>query len=230
MSEPYTVLIREMPEEERPRERLERYGAAALSPAELLAIILRVGNTHVSAVQLAQKLLSRFGGLRQLAGATVQELTDTPGIGLAKACQIHAAFALGKLLAISPDTPHPIITAPLDAVNLLMEDMRYLREEHFRALFLDTRNQVIVIRDVSVGSLNASIVHPRETFTAAIAARAAAIIVAHNHPSGDPTPSAEDLALTTRLVQCGELIGIPILDHLIIGDGRHLSLKEKGMM
>ena len=230
MPEQYNVLIHDLPVEERPRERLERYSAGNIQLAELLAIILQTGYQGVSVLQLAQALLSKFGGLRNLAGASVQELREVHGIGPAKASQVHAAFELGKRLAVTPDIPRPIITSPLDAVNLLMEDMRYLREEHFRALFLDARNQVIVMREISVGSLNASIVHPRETFKAAVSALAAAIIVAHNHPSGDPTPSAEDMTLTTRLVKCGELIGIPVLDHLIIGDGRHLSMKEKGLM
>jgi len=224
------MLMRDYPREERPRERLERYGVGTLSTAELLAIILHSGIKGVSVLQLAQTLLNRFNGLRNLAGATVQELGTVNGIGPAKACELHAAFELGKRLAISPDTPRPIITSPLDAVNLLMDELRYLKEEHFRVLLLDTRNQVIVNRDISVGSLNASIVHPRETFKAAISALAAAIIIVHNHPSGDPAPSTEDLSLTARLVKCGELVGIPVLDHLIIGDGRYLSLKEKGMM
>lgn len=229
MSESYT-LIRDLPRDERPRERLERYGSGALNVSELLAILLRVGNTRVSALQLAQQAVSHFGGLRQLASASVQELSQINGIGLAKACQIKAAFELGKRLATAADAPRPVISSPLDAANLVMEDMRYLQQEHFRVLFLDTRHQVIAARDISIGSLNASIVHPRETFKAAIAHTAAALILVHNHPSGDPTPSKEDLALTARLVQAGELIGIAVLDHLVIGDGRFISLKERGLM
>lgn len=230
MAEEYHVLIRDLPRDERPRERMERYGAAALTIPELLAIILRVGNTRVSALQLAQQLVSHFGGLRQLAAASVQELSTINGIGLAKACQLKAAFELGKRLATSSDAPRAIITSPQDAVNLVMEDMRYLREEHFRVIFLDTRNQVIACKDISIGSLNASIVHPRETFKAAISHLAAAIILTHNHPSGDPSPSSEDLALTARMTQAGELIGIPVFDHLVIGDGRFVSMKEKGLI
>ncbi len=230
MSEQTYVLIRDLPRDERPRERLERYGPNALSIPELLAILLRVGNPRVSALQLAQQLMSRFGSLRNLAAASVQELSQVSGIGLAKGCQLLAAFELGKRLATSSDAPKPIIASPLDAANLVMEDMRYLAKEHFRVLFLDTRHQVINWRDVSIGSLNASIVHPRETFKAAISFTAAAIVLAHNHPSGDPTPSKEDLQLNARMVQAGELIGIPVLDHLIIGDGRFISMKDRGLM
>ncbi len=201
MPEQYNVLIRDLPRDERPRERLERYGANALSTAELLAIILRVGNTGMSVVQLAQLLVSHFGGLRQLAAATVQELSTVSGIGQAKACQtarrLRTGQTPGHLAGYSPPDHHFAAGRgePGDGGYAL------LKEEHFRVLFLDTRNQVIANRDISVGSLNASIVHPRETFKAAISHLAAAIIVAHNHPSGDPAPSTEDLALTTRLVQ-----------------------------
>ncbi|HEY3380097.1 MAG TPA: DNA repair protein RadC [Armatimonadota bacterium] len=229
MADQYT-LIRDLPVDERPRERLERYGAEALSVPELLAIILRVGNTRVSALQLAQQVVSHFGSLRNLASASVQEMSQINGIGLAKACQLKAAFELGKRLATSGDAARPVISSPLTAANLVMEDMRYLQQEHFRVIFLDTRHQVIALRDVSIGSLNASIVHPRETFKAAISHTAAAIILVHNHPSGDPTPSREDVDLTARMVEAGALIGIPVLDHLVIGDGRFISLQERGMM
>jgi len=230
MTETYNPMIRDLPPDERPRERLERYGADALGLSELIAILLRVGNARTSALQLAQHLIGRFGCLRGLAMASVQELSSINGIGLAKACQLKAAFELGKRLATTPDAPKVIVTAPQDAANLVMEEMRYLTEEHFRVICLDTRNQVIKIMDTSIGSLNASIVHPRETFRPAIINNAAALILLHNHPSGDPTPSKEDLSLTARLVQCGEMIGIPVFDHLIIGDGRFLSLKERGLM
>ncbi|MHB9132865.1 MAG: RadC family protein [Armatimonadota bacterium] len=230
MPESYSVLIRDLPQDERPRERLERYGAGALGNPELIAILLRVGNARVSALQLAQQLLSRFGGLRELAAATIQELSQVNGIGLAKACQLKAAFELGIRVARENGGLKPIIQSPQDAANLVMEVLRYEKQEHFRILFLDTRNQVIGEKEISVGSLNASIVHPRETFKAAISHSAAAIILVHNHPSGDPTPSKEDLALTARMVQAGELVGIPVLDHLVIGDGQFVSLKERGLM
>lgn len=230
MSEIYQTLIRDMPEDERPRERMERFGPGTLHVAELLAIILRVGNQGVSAVQLGQQLVCRFGGLRGIAGATVTELSQVTGIGPAKACQVKAAFELGKRLAALPNTPRPVISSPGDAANLLMETLRYYKEEHFHTLFLDTRNQVITAQDISIGTLNASLVHPREVFRAAISHTAHAMILAHNHPSGDPTPSKEDIALTARLMQAGELVGIGVLDHLVIGDGVYVSLKERGLL
>jgi DNA repair protein RadC len=230
MSEPSYAMIRDLPADERPRERLERYGPGALGTPELLAIILRVGNARVSALQLAQQLIGRFNGLRGVAAATVQELSAIPGIGLAKACQLKAAFELGKRLATSFDAPRPIISSPLDAVNLVMEEMRYYPEERFKVIFLDTRHQVLGDEVISKGTLNASIVHPREVFKPAIIKAAGAVLLAHNHPSGDPTPSKEDMALTARMVQTGELVGIPVLDHLIIGDGRYISLQEKGIL
>jgi len=230
MSDQYTVMIRDLPADERPRERLERYGPGTLGTPELLAIILRVGNARVSALQLAQQLIIRCGGLRGVAAASVQELSGIPGIGLAKACQLKAAFELGKRLATSSDAPRPTISSPLDAVNLVMEEMRYYPEERFKVMFLDTRHQVIADEEISRGTLSASLVHPREVFKAAIKATAGAVLLVHNHPSGDPTPSTEDLALTARMVQAGELVGIPVLDHLVIGDGRFVSLKEKGIV
>ncbi len=226
----YTTLIRDLPQEERPRERLERLGAASLSVPDLIAILLRTGNARTSAIQLAQHLFARFGNLKNLAAATVQELSEINGIGLAKACQLKAAFELGRRLAAATDAPRPVITNPRDAAALVMEEMRLFREEHFRALLLNTRNEVTGMQEISVGSLNASLVHPRELFHAAISRKAAAIIVAHNHPSGDPTPSKEDLALTARLKQAGDLLGIPVLDHLVIGDNRFVSMKERGLM
>ncbi|HEX2948924.1 MAG TPA: DNA repair protein RadC [Armatimonadota bacterium] len=230
MSTDQYTLIRDLPTDERPRERLEKYGAATLAIPELLAIILRVGNTRMSAIELGQQLICRFGSLRNLANASVQELSQINGIGLAKACQLKAAFELGKRLATAGDVPRPIINSSITAANLVMEDMRYLQEEHYRVLFLDTRHQVITQRDISIGSLNSSIVHPRETFKAAISHASAAIILVHNHPSGDPKPSPEDITLTARMREAGELIGIPVLDHLIIGDGRFISLKERGLL
>lgn len=231
MSDTYhPTLIRDMPVQERPRERLERLGPSALNVADLLAIILRVGNQGVSAVQLGQQLVCHFGGLRGIAEASVQELSQVDGIGPAKACQIQSAFELGKRLASLPNTPRAIISSPGDAANLVMETLRYYREEHFHILLLDTRNQVICARDISIGTLNASLVHPREVFKMAMRHSAHAIIVAHNHPSGDPSPSQEDLSLTARLKEAGILLGIGVLDHLIIGNGVYVSLKERGLL
>ena len=227
--ERYHTTIREMPAEERPRERLMRYGPEALRTAELLAIILRVGSARGSAISLADQLLSHFGSLRAVAKATVEELSAVRGIGVAKAAQVKAAFELGKRLATAAEQ-RPLVNRPELAANLVMEDLRYRDKEHFEALLLDTRNQCIAIRPVSIGSLNSNVAHPREIFKEAVSHSANAMIVAHNHPSGDPTPSEEDKALTRRLVEAGKVMGIDVLDHLIIGDGRWLSFKEKGLM
>jgi len=224
------VMIRDLPEDERPREKMNRYGASALGNPELLAIILRVGNARMSAVQLGQHLLAHFGGLRELAAASVPQLSKVKGIGLAKACQLKAAFELGKRLAATTKHAKPIITGAEIAADVLMEQLRYHPEEHFHVMFLDARNQIIANRDIFVGTLNASLVHPREVFHAAITLSAGAVLLAHNHPSGDPTPSKEDLALTARMVDAGAIVGIPVLDHVIIGDGVHVSLRERGLM
>jgi len=227
--ETYHATIREMPADERPRERLVRHGAEALNTAELLAIILRVGSSRGSAIALGNQLLARFGSLRAIARATVEELSAVEGVGVAKAAQIKAAFELGKRLAGAADD-RPLVNRPELAAALIMEEMRYQDKEHFKVLLLDTRNRCIAIRPISMGSLNSNVAHPREVFRDAVAHPAAAMIVAHNHPSGDPTPSEEDKALTARLVKAGEIIGIKVLDHIVIGDGRWVSLNEKGLM
>jgi DNA repair protein RadC len=209
---------------------MQLHGPAALSTAELLAILLRTGTREQSVIHLAQRILNDCGSLKNLASLSWEELTQIRGIGPAKALQLQAAIELGRRVARSrlPETVQ--ITKPQDAADLLMEEMRHLREERFVCLFLNTKNQVIGRETLSVGSLNASIVHPREVFRAAIRRSSASILCAHNHPSGDPTPSAEDILLTRRLTEAGELIGIEVLDHLVIGDNRFISLKETGCM
>jgi len=226
----YSVRIRELPSEERPRERLMHYGADALSTAELLAILLRTGTGQRSAVNLAEHLLKEFHGLRGLAGATLDELQKVNGIGEAKATEIKAAIEFGRrLVAASPEERRKI-RSPRDVYDLLGPGLRDEKREHFIAVLLDTKNGVIRQRTISVGDLSSSIVHPREVFTEAIRNSAASIIVAHNHPSGDPAPSPEDAAVTRRLVEAGNLLGIEVLDHIVLGDGRWASLKEKGLM
>jgi len=229
--EPVYVTIRDLPEEERPRERLAKYGPEAVSTAELIAILLRTGSARESALALAERLLSRFGGLRAIANATVEELAEIKGVGLAKGAQLKAAFELGKRLAASGVEAKATIRSPQDAADLVMERLRYLDREHFEIILLDTRNQVIgQPRTVAVGSLNANRVEPREVFKEAVARSAASVVLVHNHPSGDPAPSADDRMLTKRLVEAGQLVGIQVLDHLVIGDGKFVSLKEKKMM
>lgn len=209
---------------------MQQHGPGALSHAELLAILLRTGTKDESSVHLAQRILNESGGLRRLAESDWQELTRIRGIGPAKALQLQASIELGRRVARSqlPDTVK--ITCPQDAADLLMEELRHLREEHFVCLFLNTKNHVIGRQTLSIGSLSASIVHPREVFRAAIRRSSASILCAHNHPSGDPTPSPEDVALTRRLAEAGELLGIELLDHLVIGDNRYTSLKETGCL
>lgn len=228
--ESQSFMLRDLPHEERPRERMMHYGAESLSQAELLAILLRTGTHRESAIQIAQQLLGQSGGLRGLADLSIQELTNIKGIGPAKAVQLKAGIELGRRMANSRLTEPVIIRSPQDAAELLTEQLRYLQKEHFVCLFLNTKNHVIAQETLSMGSLNASIVHPREVFRAAMKYSSAAIICAHNHPSGDPAPSPEDISLTTRLLKAGEIVGIDVLDHLIIGDSRYVSLKEKGYM
>ncbi|MGD1020270.1 MAG: DNA repair protein RadC [Verrucomicrobiia bacterium] len=231
-----TYLIREMPEGDRPRERLKERGAAALTDAELIAILLRTGMKGTSAVQLAQELLVKFRTLRELASASVEEIAKVKGVGETKAIQLKAAFELARRLSTSSRDKQRIISSPEEAAGYVREEMRMLDREEFHVLLLNTKNGLIKKCPVSRGSLNASIVEPREVFKDAIAASAASMILVHNHPSGDPTPSAEDITVTKRLVNAGELLNILVLDHIILGhrtDGRDqdfASLKELGLM
>lgn len=223
-------MLRDVPPEERPRERMLRSGASALSSAELLAILLRTGTVKESAVSLAQRLLVEAGGLRRLVEMNTEQLTALKGIGHAKALQIQAGIELGRRLARTAMDECVTIRSPQDVSLLMTEELRYLQKEHFVCLFLNTKNHVIGQETLSIGSLNASIVHPREVFLAAIKRSSASIICVHNHPSGDPTPSPEDIEITRRLVEAGDVIGIDVLDHVIIGDTRSVSLKELGLM
>jgi DNA repair protein RadC len=228
--ERYTVTIRELPTNERPRERLLHQGAASLSNSELLAIQLRIGTQERSALGLAELLIARLGGLRGVATATVEELSRVKGIGPAKAAEILAAIELGRRVHMMVPEDRPTICSPQDVVNLLQSELRDASKEHFKSLLLNAKNQVVKVCTVSVGTLDSSLVHPREVFKDAINASAAAIIVAHNHPSGDPAPSAEDRRITQRLFEAGELLGIDLLDSVIIGDGRWVSLKQLGAL
>lgn len=223
-------VIRELPPEQRPRERMLKEGATSLSDIDLLAIMLRTGTAKASAMELAAAILSRFKDLRALSQATIEELSEIKGIGPVKAVQVKAALELGRRLASLPAEERPIIRCPEDVCSLLMEDLRNLDREYFLALLLNTKNQVLAKETISIGTLNASMVHPRELFKVAIRRSAAAVILVHNHPSGDPTPSREDITLTKRLQEAGEIIGIDVLDHIVIGDNRFTSLKSKGLI
>ncbi|SEO54690.1 DNA repair protein RadC [Paenibacillus sophorae] len=207
-----------------------QYGAESLSQAELLAILLRTGTRRESAIHVAQRILGQVGGLRRLADLSIEEMMDIKGIGPAKAVQLKAGIELGRRMSNSRLDQPVTIRSPHDAADILTEQLRYLQKEHFVCLFLNTKNHVIAQETLSMGSLNASIVHPREVFRAAIKCSSASIICAHNHPSGDPTPSPEDISLTRRLLEAGEIVGIDVLDHLIIGDDGFVSMKEQGLM
>ena len=221
------IIIRDLPVSERPREKLLHHGPETLSNRELLAIILRVGTRRRSALALADQLLAYFGSLRELREARCEELQAVEGIGLAKAAQILAAIELGRRVQASVKVP-TVVRFPQDAADYMMEHLRYLDREVMRLIILDTKNQVIASPTVSVGTLNSSMVHPREIFKECIRRSAASLIVAHNHPSGDPSPSTEDIQVTKRLQRAGEILGIDVLDHIIIGDNRFVSLKEEG--
>ncbi|NLJ75722.1 MAG: DNA repair protein RadC [Peptococcaceae bacterium] len=226
----YRPTIKDLPADIRPRERLLNEGAEVLSEIEILAILLGTGYRQVTALDLASSVMSRFKDLRQLLGASVEELREIKGIGPAKVCQIKAAMELAKRIARYSDQPRPVIRKPDDAAALVMEEMRHFDREHFRAILLNTKNQVIDTDNVSVGTLNSSMVHPRELFRNAIKKGAASVILLHNHPSGDPTPSKEDKDITRRVMEVGSIIGIEVMDHIIIGDNRFISLKAQGLI
>lgn len=224
-----TLMIRDFPEGERPRERFEQSGPASLSNHELLAILLRTGTKEESVLQLSNRLLTNFEGLRLLKDATLDEITAIKGIGKAKAIQVLAAVEIGRRISNLSYDDRYIIRSPEDGANYVMNDMRFLAQEHFVCLYLNTKNQVLHKKTIFIGSLNASIVHPREVFMS-LRRSSASVICLHNHPSGDPTPSREDIEVTKRLVEAGKIIGIEILDHLIIGENKFVSLKEKGYL
>lgn len=224
-----TYRISDLQESDRPRERLASLGPQALTNAELLAILLRVGVQGENAVEVGQRLLTRFNGLNGLHRAPFKELMDQHGLGEAKAAQIKAAIELGRRLTLESPQERPAINSPVDAAALLLFDMSALEQEHLRVMLLDRRNRVLEIVEVYKGSVNSSQVRIGELFKDAIRANASAVIVAHNHPSGDPTPSPDDVAVTRAMVQAGKLLDIDVLDHLVIGLGKWVSLKERGL-
>ncbi len=221
-------MIKELPIEERPREKLFSKGESHLSNAELLAVLIGSGTRDNSAIMLANNLLAMDAkGILFLAECAHEELMGIKGIGRAKASRLVCAIELGKRIASQPRERRISIGSPGEVSELFMEDMRYLRKEIFKVLLLNTKNEVIMIDDVSVGNLNSAIVHPREVFNNAVRKSAASVILVHNHPSGNPKPSREDIDLTARLAEAGKILGIEVLDHLIIGDGNFVSLKDK---
>ena len=220
--------LKDFPGELLPSERLFQIGPEALSNREILAILVRTGIKGENVLNLAERLLVEAGGIAGLAKLTVHELEQVHGLGKAKSAEIKAAVELGRRSVSADPLIRPVVNSPEDIVHLVMEEMRNLDREHFRVVMLTTKNHILGISSISVGSLNSSLVHPRECFKEAIRRSANAIILLHNHPSGDPTPSREDIEVTKRLAEGGHLLGIEVLDHIIIGDKRYISLKERG--
>jgi DNA repair protein RadC len=225
----YIPMMRDMAEHDRPRERLVKVGAEVLSTAELLAIVLRSGLPGENVLRLAERLLIQFDNLPGLARASITELTEANGIGPAKAAEIKAALEIGRRLVATAPEERPRVSSPDDAFHLLKSEMMFLDQEHLRLILLDTRNRVLRTPTIYVGSLNTSVIRVGELFRAAIRENAAAFIVAHNHPSGDPSPSPEDINVTRQIVQAGKLLDVDVLDHIVIGRNRFVSLKQRGL-
>jgi DNA repair protein RadC len=222
--------IKDWPENERPRERLVKYGAEGLSDAQLLAIILRTGNSNKGVMNLAIGLLDSFKGLGNLNSASIKDLSSVKGLGTAKIAQLKAAFELGKRLMGESRSDAPLFSSSSSVYSYFAPRFKNLKKEVFLCILLDTKNRLIKEVKVSEGTLTNSLIHPREAFRDAVREAAHSVIFVHNHPSGDPEPSRDDIAVTERLKNAGDIIGINVLDHIIIGDGKYVSLKEKGIL
>lgn len=225
----YTTMIRDMPTGERPRERLREHGPSSLSNAELIAILLRTGIAGENVVNMAVRMLSHFDGLPGLARANYSEICSLKGISEAKACQLMAAFELGRRFVSLHPEDRPVINCPQDVANLLSAEMSLLAQEHLKVVLLNTKNHVTSVSEIYIGNVNSSVVRPSEVFRPAIRDNSKSIIVVHNHPSGDPTPSPEDVSITRQLREAGDLLDIEVLDHIIIAGQGHVSLKERGL-
>ena len=225
----YRLRVSEMASGDRPRERLEQLGAQALTTSELLAILLRTGTREEGVLQLAERIQQEHRGLRGLAGADIADLSAIRGLGPAKAATIAAAFELGRRRALEGDDERPLIGSPEDLVRLLQPELELLPQEEFRVLALDTRHRVLASRMLSRGSVSSAPVRVAEAFREAVRRNASAIAVAHNHPSGDPEPSPDDVETTRALEAAGELLDIRVLDHVVIGHGRWISMRQSGL-
>ncbi len=223
-----SVMVRDLPKEVRPREKLLQCGASALSDIELLAILLRTGTTSKSVLHLAEDVLAQYKdkGLAAVIHMSPQEIASIHGVGLAKAATVVAAVELGRRLSERAAQTIEKVEGPEDVARYVIPSLRFEQKEHFLAMFLDIRNRILALSTISVGSLTASIAHPREVFREAIRYSAAGVILVHNHPSGDPAPSREDIQLTKQMMKAGEIMGIPVLDHVVVAGDNFLSLKE----
>ncbi len=223
--------IRRLPNEEKPREKLLREGKEKMSNTELLAMLIGSGTKEKSALQLASEIISLdSGGIRYLGECRPEELTAVNGIGEAKACEILAAAELGRRIASLPSRKGVIISSSSDIADMFMGRMRYYKKEYFISLMISAKGEIIEENQVSVGDLCSSTTHPREVFVEAVRRSAGSVVFVHNHPSGDPTPSRMDIETTKRLIEAGNILGIPVLDHIVIGDGCYVSMRAKGLI
>lgn len=230
MSKGTFFTVHDLPKQERPRERLKNFGPEALSAQELLALVIGRGIPKKSVMNIAQELLTEFGSVKAISQATIEELSKIKGIGLAKAAQIKACFELGKRQDLEPEIKDFNIKDPQSVVKAIRASIKDKAKEHFKLILLNTRNKIIGISTVSIGILNTSVVHPRELFKEAIIHNAMSVVLAHNHPSGDPEPSEDDLMITRRLVEAGKILGIEVIDHIIITKDGFFSFKEKNLI
>ena len=230
MSKDSSFTVHDLPKQERPRERLKRFGPEALSAQELLALIIGRGVSKKSVMTIAQELLVRFGNIKAISEATLEELSQIKGIGFAKAAQIKACFELGKRQDLEPELKDFNIQDPQSVVKAIQTSIKDKAKEHFKLILLNTRNKIIGISTISIGTLNSNLVHPREVFKEAISHSAASVVLVHNHPSGDPEPSEDDLTITKRLTEAGKILGIEVLDHIIVTKNGFFSFKEKGLI
>ncbi|MBS1267133.1 MAG: hypothetical protein MAG795_01105 [Candidatus Woesearchaeota archaeon] len=223
------LKVKDWPNKERPRERLIKQGVESLSESELIAIILRTGYAKQNVVELAKSILKKYN-LRELSLATYEEMNQFKGVSKAKACQLLACFEISKRLSVQSAAKKKFIESSEDVASIVFPKLRFIKKEKFMGIYLDSRNSVIKIETISVGNLNSSVIHPRELFKAAIQSSANSVIIAHNHPSGNPSPSKEDIYITKKIVSAGKVVGIPVLDHIIIGEEDYISMAEKNLV